>query len=43
MVILALALPYLKYLSDASTLVVPIDRPCKLDYKEHSLSEKFWF
>ena len=34
---------YLKYLSDASTLVVPIDRPCKLDYKESSLSEKFWF
>ena len=34
---------YLKYLDDASTLVVPIDRPCKLDYKEQSLSEKFWF
>ena len=34
---------YLKYLIDASTLVVPIDLPCKLDYKEQSLSEKFWF
>ena len=34
---------YLKYIHDASTLAVPIDRPTKLDYREASLSEKFWF
>mgnify|MGYP001191278521 FL=1 len=34
---------YVKYLEDASTLVVPIDRPVKVDQKNHTLQEKFWF
>ena len=34
---------YVKYLEDASTLVVPIDRPVKVDVKNHTLQEKFWF
>jgi len=34
---------YLKYLEDASTLVVPIDRPVQVDVNDKTLSEKFWF
>tara|TARA_Y100000992_G_scaffold297935_1_gene262290 strand:- start:7403 stop:7900 length:498 start_codon:yes stop_codon:yes gene_type:complete len=34
---------YMKYLEDASTLVVPIDRPVQVDVNDKSLSEKFWF
>ena len=34
---------YNKYLEDASTLVVPIDRPVAVDVKNKTLQEKFWF
>tara|TARA_B100000524_G_scaffold116317_1_gene56875 strand:- start:3 stop:500 length:498 start_codon:yes stop_codon:yes gene_type:complete len=34
---------YMKYLEDASTLVVPIDRPVQDDVNDKTLSEKFWF
>ena len=34
---------YMKYLEDASTLVVPIDRPVQVDVNDKTLSEKFWF
>ncbi len=34
---------YVKYLEDASTLVVPIDRPVQVDVKDKTLQEKFWF
>ena len=34
---------YLKYLEDASTLVVPIDRPTQVDVNDKTLSERFWF
>ena len=34
---------YIKYLEDASTLVVPMAHPAKVDVKNNTLSEKFWF
>jgi len=34
---------YIKYLEDASTLVVPIAHPSKVDVKNKTLSENFWF
>ena len=34
---------YMKYLEDASTLVVPISHPVKSDVKDKTLSEKIWF
>jgi hypothetical protein len=34
---------YIKYLEDASTLVVPISHPIKVDVNDKTLSENVWF